>query len=185
MVTAGMAPGSDKERRERAVCFVTVTGLVSLRLFRQYLDHCEVVDFEKDETPEPLEAQQHERSIKEIISISLWLTLVDQHQSNGAGAPEFLKEFMVDCYAVADILYPEPRAKAVLDAYPSDQPPGVTCRLFSENMYSKLGRGKGVADAPVFLGQMLIDTRLDRARLLYDSLSQAMEDLHRRIYAGR
>lgn len=173
---APFEPANENDRRMRALYFATALGVKSVRLVGEWIDYClkpgsfGKPDFDRD----TLEKELHHEAVKELLGLSIWLTMVDQLDSE---VPKWLRDFFVDCWWASDELYPQPSSRNIMREYQGNLGVKEVCRAVSSKLCHKLGLGSTKGDAPLVLGEMLWEAGPSRADLLVFALSQPLDAL--------
>ncbi|HEY9788482.1 MAG TPA: hypothetical protein V6D17_24040 [Candidatus Obscuribacterales bacterium] len=172
-----VAPDDPQELRHRALYYATVLGVRCVKLVTEYVDYC-LSPSETGEKPEfkrsDLSQEVHHEAVKELLGLSIWLTMVDQL---GGNVPKWLREFFLECWALADKLYPKPSSREIMQTYNTNLRVKDVCQSISSRLCYKLGLGNTKGDACLILGELLWEAGPVRADLLLFSLSQPLEVL--------
>lgn len=171
-----LKPTSEEDRQYRVVFFVAQMGRHSVKLLKNCLQHCDqpLAEANGHIKRTPLTEKQHQEAVKELMALSIWLTMARQ---SGSSMEDWLKTFFQESWYAADKLYPEPASKAVLDFYPGSATDEETCQMASVRMCHNLGLGNTVDDAIIFIANEIMQADEERLRILHDALFQTTEEM--------
>jgi hypothetical protein len=169
-------PQEGQDYRARALFLTAGLGILCSRLLKNYIDHCEA-DGKKAEPA--ISMDEYTLAVKEILSISIWLTLFEQ--SAHATIPEWFKSFIIDCHNIADKVQPNPPAKEIQTRYTLGSPMPEICLQLSFNLCNQLRLGTTANDAMLYLGEITMRTVPDRNELLQFALTAPVAALDERI----
>lgn len=174
-------PVSENDRWRRSLYFSTAVGIRCLDLLSDYMRYClrpnrmgESPDYPVTESSTEL----HHQAVKELIGLSIWLTMVDQLDGE---VPQWLREFFIDCWAAADKLYPEPSSQEIMTIYEDALGAESVCEAVSKRLCYKLELEDTKGDACLKLGEMLQEVGAARADLLFYALSATHDALDKSI----
>jgi len=181
MKLAKHRPASEQDRWRRALYFSTAVGIRCLDLLSDYMRYC-LRPNRMGETPNyevtKESAGLHHEAVKELLGLSIWLTMVDQLEGD---VPKWLREFFLDCWAAADKLYPEPSSREIMNLYENELGTERVCDAVSARLCYKLNLEDTKGDACIKLGEMLQDAGPARADFLFYSLSATLDALDKSI----
>ncbi len=174
-------PKDEQDRWRRALYFSTAIGIRCLDLLSDYMRYClrpnrmgERPDYPMSEESTKL----HHQSVKELLGLSIWLTMVDQLDGE---VPQWLREFFIDCWAAADRLYPEPSSQEIMHLYENELGAEKVCEAVSTRLCYRLELEDTKGDACIKLGEMLQGVGPARADLLFYALSAPHDALDQSI----
>lgn len=174
-------PESDQDRWRRALYFSTALGIRCLDLLSDYMRYClrpnqqgMLPEYERDES----NVTTHHQAVKELIGLSIWLTLVDQLKSD---VPPWLRDFFLDCWSAADKLYPEPSSHEIMNLYEDKVGTAKICESVSSRLCYKLKLEDTKGDACIKLGEMLEKAGPIRSDLLLYAMSAPLDALDKSI----
>jgi hypothetical protein len=174
-------PADERDRWRRALYFSTAVGIRCLDLLSDYMRYClrpnrmgEKPDYPVTENS----AEVHHEAVKELLGLSIWLTMVDQLEGE---VPYWLREFFIDCWSAADKLYPDPSSQEIMTLYENQLGVDKVCETVSSRLCYKLELEDTKGDACIKLGEMLRDNGKTRADLLFYALSADHEALDKSI----
>lgn len=174
-------PEDERDRWRRALYFSTAIGIRCLDLLSDYMRYC-LRPNQMGEAPDyPINAESaevHHQAVKELLGLSIWLTMVDQLEGD---VPHWLREFFIDCWAAADKLYPEPSSQEIMTLYENQLGSEKVCEAVSSKLCYKLELEDTKGDACIKLGEMLRDNGKARADLLFYALSAKHDALDKSI----
>jgi hypothetical protein len=170
-------PQTPRDEADRALFFATALGVHCSRTLKEYVEHCEqgVSGGYKSD----LNSAEFNNSVKELLSISIWLTLFEH--DDGANV-EWFKEFIIKSLNFADRLHPEPTSRSVMQSYDFGEGVMDTCQLASMNICHRLRLGATAPDAALHLGMLLMNAAPTRDELLRFSLTKTLDELDKRIH---
>lgn len=164
-------PADERDRWRRALYFSTAVGIRCLDLLSDYMRYC-LRPNRMGESPDyPLtenSSEIHHEAVKELLGLSIWLTMVDQLEGE---VPYWLREFFIDCWSAADKLYPDPSSQEIMTLYENQLGVDKVCEAVSSRLCYKLELEDTKGDACIKLGEMLRDNGKTRADLLFYALS--------------
>lgn len=166
---------STKDKEDRALFFATQLMRLSIETLRVYVSHGKADDAPSEPGNE-VSDQEYRASVKELVSASIWLTLLDQTKTFGRS--EWLEDFFFLTWDASDYLHQDLRSQDVLDKYPNKTQFKPTIRLLATNLCQQLKLGDR-EETLFFVGERIFDGRFDRAGLLQDALKAPAEDLIR------
>jgi hypothetical protein len=172
-------PVDETDSRARILFLTAGIGILSSKLLKDYMDHCDaaVIDLgPKSETAITME--QYSATVKELLTIGIWLTLFEQADHE---IPQWFKEFVIGCHAVADKVQPKPTAKETDERYDLNAPIPEICTEVAINLCMQLNLGATANDALIYLGELLMTAKPARAELLEFALTQSVPALDQRI----
>ncbi|HNB25265.1 MAG TPA: hypothetical protein PKZ32_22780 [Candidatus Melainabacteria bacterium] len=174
-------PTDESDRWRRALYFSTAIGIRCLDLLSDYMRYClrpntmgETPDYSMSEKSPEI----HHQAVKELLGLSIWLTMVDQLQGD---VPLWLREFFIDCWAAADKLYPCPSSQEIMTLYENQLGADKICEAVSSRLCYKLELEDTKGDACIKLGEMLQENGKARADLLFYALSAKHDALDKSI----
>lgn len=174
-------PADELDRWRRALYFSTAIGIRCLDLLSDYMRYC-LRPNRMGETPDyPINeqaAEVHHQAVKELLGLSIWLTMVDQLDGE---VPLWLREFFIDCWAAADRLYPDPSSQEIMTLYENQLGVDKVCEAVASRLCYKLELEDTKGDACIKLGEMLRDNGKARADLLFYALSAGHDALDKSI----
>jgi len=174
-------PEDERDRWRRALYFSTAIGIRCLDLLADYMRYC-LRPNQMGEAPDyPISdesAEVHHQAVKELLGLSIWLTMVDQLEGD---VPLWLREFFIDCWSAADKLYPAPSSQEIMTLYENQLGVDKVCEAVSSRLCYKLELEDTKGDACIKLGEMLRDNGKARADLLFYALSANHEALDKSI----
>ncbi len=174
-------PADERDRWRRALYFSTAIGIRCLDLLSDYMRYC-LRPNRMGETPDyPINdesAEVHHQAVKELLGLSIWLTMVDQLDGD---VPGWLREFFIDCWAAPDKLYPDPSSQEIMSTYENELSSENVCEAVSTRLCYKLELEDTKGDACIKLGEMLRDNGQARADLLFYALSAPHNALDKSI----
>lgn len=174
-------PEDERDRWRRALYFSTAIGIRCLDLLSDYMRYC-LRPNQMGEAPDyPINAESaevHHQAVKELLGLSIWLTMVDQLEGD---VPHWLREFFIVCWAAADKLYPEPSSQEIMTLYENQLGSEKVCEAVSSKLCYKLELEDTKGDACIKLGEMLRDNGKARADLLFYALSAKHDALDKSI----
>lgn len=181
-VTDFNKPIDDAEFRARVLFLTAGVGILGSRILKEYIDHC---DAAATASGTPTETQinmdDYSKTVKELLTISIWLTLFEQAAVGGRTLPAWFKDFILACHNVADKVQPKPTAREVDERYQLDAAIPDICTQVSINLCMQLNLGSTAPDALIYLGELLLREKPARAELLEFALTQPVADLDKRI----
>jgi len=148
------------------------------------MDHCDkkhLADQSQKGISKDLTMEQYSEAVKELLSISIWLTLFEQI---GHEIPEWFKEFILLCHGISDKVHAKPTAKEIQHKYSLNSPVHEICQQASVNLCMQLDLGNTVDDALLYLGYLLETERQTRLELLFFAFTEPIQKLDERIKAG-
>jgi hypothetical protein len=164
---------SAQEREDRAYFFSTQLARHCSELVTRWLDTCAA----ERNGAGPLPIETRKEAIKELLTLSLWLTVQSQAQK---ARTQWLDEFFGLACAAANQILSTPAVLQVFKSYPASLPQDQACLTAALNSVHKLHLN--TANDSVFaIQQALIDAKADRATLLKEALKAPHEDLPRLI----
>lgn len=178
-------PADEIDRKSRALYFATALGVRSVRIVREWMDYClspGSYGNEPDYDRSLLKEELHHESVKELLGLSIWLTMVDQLESE---VPQWLRDFFIDCWWAADELYPQPSSREIMRQYYGHLSVKEVCSAVSASLCERLGLGGTKGDAFMVLGEMLWEAGPARADLLRFALRKTLEELDADIHSMR
>lgn len=174
-------PSDEQDRWHRALYFSTAVGIRCLDLLSDYMRYC-LRPNRMGESPDyPItddSAEVHHQAVKELLGLSIWLTMVDQLDGD---VPLWLREFFIDCWSAADRLYPEPTSQEIMQIYEDELSPLNVCEAVSSRLCYKLELEDTKGDACIRLGEMLREAGPARADFLFYALSAKHDALDKSI----
>lgn len=174
-------PENDQERWRRALYFSTALGIRCLDLLSDYMRYC-LSPNQYGLLPEYHRGDEnaiaHHQAVKELIGLSIWLTMVDQL---GGDVPSWLRDFFLDCWASADKLYPEPSSHVIMNLYEDKLGTVKICESVSSRLCYKLKLEDTKGDACIKLGEMLSKAGPIRSDLLLYAMSAPLDALDKSI----
>jgi len=174
-------PLDQQDRWRRALYFSTAIGIRCLDLLSDYMRYC-LRPNRMGQTPDyavtEKAAEIHHEAVKELLGLSIWLTMVDQLQGD---VPRWLRDFFLDCWAAADKLYPDPSSREIMALYEEEYGVEKVCDAVASRLCYKLNLEDTKGDACIKLGEMLQSAGPARADLLFYALSASLEALDKSI----
>ena len=173
-------PSDATDDRARALFVTAALGIVCSKTLKEYMDHCDEAGSESGapKVGEALTMETYSGAVKELLSISIWLTLFEQV---GSEIPEWFKLFILECHAIADRVQPTPTSKQIEQKYNLNAPIYDICTDVSISMCNQLNVGATVHDAMLYLGDLLMRSGRERKELLEFGLTQPVAVLDERI----
>ena len=173
-------PSDATDDRARALFVTAALGIVCSKTLKEYMDHCDEGSAASGSAPvgDKLTTETYGAAVKELLSISIWLTLFEQL---GSDLPEWFKNFILECHAIADKVQPAPSSKQIEQKYNLNAPILDICTDVSINMCNQLDVGATAHDAMLYLGDLLAKSRKERKELLEFGLTQPVAVLDERI----
>jgi hypothetical protein len=176
-ITEKHRPADDTEFRARVLFLTAGIGILGSKLLKDYIDHCDKASGTDTETS--LTMEQYSVTVKELLTISIWLTLFEQAATRTL--PMWFKDFVLACHNVADKVQPKPTSKETDDKYNFESPIPEICQQVSINLCMQLNLGATANDALIYLGDLLLQAKPERAELLEFALTQPVAALDKRI----
>jgi hypothetical protein len=173
--------GAD-EVKHRALFFATALGISCSNLLKLYIEGCrEKANREGNASGATVEHSGPEfgAAVKELLCVSVWLTLLEQDSK----VPDWMRNFALEAMADADKLYADPPARSVMESYDITGGAESLFDAASLMLCTKLGLGSSSQDALIYLGQLLRDAKLDRSLLLATALRAPKDELDAKIAA--
>ncbi|HEY9713429.1 MAG TPA: hypothetical protein V6C72_08155 [Chroococcales cyanobacterium] len=181
----GNRPQTPEEQQARALFLTAGLGILCSKTLKAYMDHCDrerLTDPGQKGVKQDMTMDQYSQAVKELLGISIWLTLFEQVAAGGV--PEWFKEFIVICHAISDKVYATPTAKEIQTKYDLNMPLNEVCQQASINLCLQLDLGGTVNDALIYLGELLERGKQNRIELLTFALTEPLSKLDERIKAG-
>lgn len=180
-VTEKHRPADDTDFRARVLFLTAGIGILGSRLLKEYIDHCDKAVQEASGTPTEtsITMDQYSTTVKELLTISIWLTLFEQAATRTL--PAWFKDFVLACHNVADKVQPKPTSRETDEKYNLEAPVPEICTEVSINLCMQLNLGSTANDALIYLGDLLARARAERAELLEFALTQPVAALDKRI----
>ncbi len=170
-------PSDEPDRRARELFLTAGVGILCSKILKEYMDHCEQASTE-GKTHKATTMEQYSATVKELLTISIWLTLFEQATQE---LPTWFKEFIIDCHAIADKVQPKPPAAETNRKYNMNSPVTEICTEVSISLCMELDLGATANDALIYLGDLLAGAQANRAELLEFALTQPVAALDQRI----
>jgi hypothetical protein len=172
-------PVDETDSRARILFLTAGIGILSSKLLKEYMDHCDEAVINLGTKPESgTTMEQYSATVKELLTIGIWLTLFEQADHE---IPTWFKEFVINCHAVADRVQPNPTAKETDEKYNLNAPIPEICTEVAINLCMQLNLGATANDALIYLGELLQKAKPERAELLEFALTQPVAALDQRI----
>lgn len=184
VLNESVRPASPQELQSRALFLTAGLGILCSKTLRAYMDHCDkkhLLDQSQKGVSKDLTMEQYSEAVKELLSVSIWLTLFEQI---GHEIPEWFKEFILLCHGISDKVHTKPTAKEIQQKYSLNSQLHEICQQISVNLCMQLDLGNTVEDALLYLGYLLENERQTRLELLFFALTEPIQKLDERIKAG-
>jgi hypothetical protein len=179
-VTEKHRPTDDTDFRARVLFLTAGIGILGSRLLKEYIDHCDQAVKESGSTAETgITMEQYSVTVKELLTISIWLTLFEQAATRTL--PAWFKDFVLACHNVADKVQPKPTSRETDEKYNLEAPVSEICTELAINVCMQLNLGATANDALIYLGELLTQAKPERAELLEFALTQPVAALDKRI----
>ncbi|HEY9676615.1 MAG TPA: hypothetical protein V6C76_01340 [Drouetiella sp.] len=173
-------PTDETDLRARVLFLTAGIGILSSKLLKTYMDHCdEAVQSAGVQVESKVTMETYSATVKELLTVSIWLTLFEQAAFNTI--PEWFKEFILSCHMVADKVQPAPTSKEIEQKYDFREPIPDICTQVAINLCMQLELGTTAPDALIYLGDLLLQAKPERAELVQFALTQPVAVLDQRI----
>lgn len=145
-------------------------------MLTKYLDHCTEQASKESTKPRlpALDQIRFQKAVKELMSISLWLSLFEQAS---ADTPDWFKQFILVALRASDRLHPEPNSKSIMQNYDLGAELSTICETASFHVCSQLEMGASCSDALIYLGLLLSEAQTTRYSLLRTALTEPVDSL--------
>ncbi len=179
-VTEQHRPPDEQDRRARVLFMTAAIGILSSQILKNYMDHCDeaTAASENHKVHPNTTMEQYSATVKELLTINIWLALFEQANQE---LPTWFKELIIDCHSIADKVQPQPTAKETNEKYNLNSPIPEICTQVAINLCLQLNLGATANDALIYLGELMLQAKSQRAEILEFALTQPVAALDKRI----